>query len=120
VLPKRRKRERMAHKDATVIRCGQHLQWVRGHECAAGHRNAEGCGGNIEAAHVRIGTDGGTSMKPSDRFVIPLCSTHHRHQHTVGETTFEMIYLINMRHIADALWDASPAGKKYRANHDPH
>ncbi len=41
-----------------------------------------------EAAHVRIGTDGGTSLKPSDRYCVPLCNKHHREQHNTGEHIF--------------------------------
>jgi len=27
-------------------------------------------------------------IKPDDRFVLPLCSTHHRHQHAIDEADF--------------------------------
>lgn len=41
-----------------------------------------------EAAHVRIGGDGGMGLKPSDYRSVPLCHIHHRSQHVSGERTF--------------------------------
>lgn len=41
-----------------------------------------------EAAHIRSGTDGGTGLKPSDCWVVPLCAVHHYEQHQKGELTF--------------------------------
>lgn len=62
----------------------------------------------IEAAHVRIGTDGGIGLKPGDQWTIPLCSMHHRKQHRIGESTFERIYNIDMKVIAYQLARKSP------------
>ncbi len=106
----------MGVKQSAIIRCPAHLAHVRGFACAvANQKGAHECFGKIEAAHVRTGTDGGMGMKPSDCFVIPLCSDAHREQHRVGEAEFERIYGISMRKIADRLWKASPAGKRWRA-----
>ena len=70
----------MAYK--TIIRDNKHLKFIRQLECVL-------CGSPfVEAAHLRIGTDGATSMKPSDCWVLPLCSPHHRLQHQIGERTF--------------------------------
>ena len=41
-----------------------------------------------DPAHIRIGTDGGTSKKPSDKYVLPLCHEHHEMQHRMGEKSF--------------------------------
>ena len=119
-IPKRKKRERMAHKDATVIRCAAHLQFIRGHECSVAGRTTDNgwahtCTGPIVAAHVRTGTDGGTSMKPSDCWTIPLCDGAHTFQHAVGEPEFERRLGIDMKAIAAELWRTSPHGMKYRA-----
>ena len=105
MIPKRRRPERMGVKDAPQIRSASHLKWVRGHECSCMGIN---CAGGMEAAHVRTGTDGGTSLKPSDCWAIPLCSIHHAQQHNIGEAAFERIYRINMKQIAAALWARSP------------
>lgn len=41
-----------------------------------------------ECAHVRSSMDGGTGLKPSDKYTVPLCSRHHQRQHMVGEAAF--------------------------------
>jgi hypothetical protein len=65
------------------LRSLKHLAFVRTLRCA-------NCGTdeNVEAAHVRKGTDGGKGVKPSDIFTNPLCVRCHKIQHTVGEPTF--------------------------------
>lgn len=110
---KRRKPPKMGiRQDDGRIHCPAHLAWVRGHNCAVGNAL---CQGPIEAAHVRTGTDGGTSLKPSDCWTIPLCSLHHAQQHQMGEGRFEWMHKADMKKIAQALWDISPHGKRYRA-----
>lgn len=42
----------------------------------------------VEPAHIRFKTDGGTALKPSDKWTVPLCHDHHAHQHQVGEPEF--------------------------------
>jgi len=110
-LIRRRKKQKMGLRESAVIRCPAHLAFVRSHECAVKN---EFCSDRIEAAHVRIGTDGGTSLKPSDCYTIALCSYHHRAQHQHGEATFAHHYKINMKEIAADLWRRSPAGIRYR------
>ena len=111
-LPKRRKRERTKPLPDRV-RCPAHLQWVRGHECAASN---EWCGGKIQAAHVRLGTDGAMGVKPGDNWAVPLCEVHHGGQHAVGEETFWRG--IDPKDLAAKLWMISPHGKRYRAEND--
>lgn len=62
----------------------------------------------MECAHVRTGTDGGTSMKPSDKWTISLCKDCHTEQHAVGEASFQAAYGINMKALAEAFYKASP------------
>ena len=107
---KRRKREKFGMRQETRIRCPSHLAWVRGHVCAVWDKF---CWGNIEAAHVRSGTDGGAARKPSDCWVIPLCGHHHSRQHAIGEPEFEKRYAIDMQRLAMQLWQRSPARIKY-------
>lgn len=95
-------------KEETRVRSPGHLSWVRGFSCCVEGRNEPGCGGKIEAAHVRTGTDGGTGLKPGDNWVIPLCGIHHSRQHQLGETSFERFYGISMKAIAADLWQKSP------------
>jgi hypothetical protein len=60
-----------------------HLALVRRLPCISCDSD-NGC----EAAHVRLGTGGGTSLKPGDRWALPLCGACHREQHAIGEVTF--------------------------------
>lgn len=46
---------------------------------------------NIEAAHIRIGFLA-LCKKPDDRYAVPLCSYHHRLQHSMNETGFWALY----------------------------
>lgn len=111
---KRRRKEKMGVRESSVIRCPGHLQFVRLHECAAsGKTPLMECAGRVEAAHVRTNTDGGTSMKPSDWFTIPLCSCHHHYQHQIGEPEFERKTGLKMLVIAADLWRRSPHRLKY-------
>lgn len=107
MLPKKRERARMGLKQSAVLRVPQFLKFVRQFSCTAavGHPQAPcECEGPIEAAHVRTGTDGGTGMKPSDCYALPLCSKHHRRQHQIGEGPFEKEARVAMRKTADMLW----------------
>lgn len=87
-LPPRIKRD-SGRKNAGR-RSPAHRKWVSGHACSA-------CGSTvaIECAHVRVGTDGGTGLKPSDKWCISLCRDCHAEQHILGEQSFErgIIYL---------------------------
>lgn len=115
MIPKRRKPAKMGLREAPQIRSEAHKQWVRGHECAIAGRNGHACGGKIEAAHVRTGTDGGMGVKPGDNWTIPLCGMAHipdQHQH--GERAFELKYGIDMKALAAELWLRSPHGVRYR------
>lgn len=101
----RRKRQPLGLREAPQVRNPSHLKWVRGHQCAC---EGEYCGGKIEAAHVRNGTDGGMGVKPSDCYAVPLCSEHHRKQHERGETTFWKEHGIDPLKLAAELWAKSP------------
>lgn len=60
-----------------------HRKFVRRHKCVS-------CAGShqIECAHLRLETAGGTSLKPHDAWTLPLCAREHFAQHVVGEKTF--------------------------------
>lgn len=84
--------------------CAAHRNWVRKHRCSV-----PGCmRGPIECAHVRTGTDGGTGMKPSDRWCISLCQIHHREQHVLGEQSFEAQYDLDLTRLAEEFASRSP------------
>jgi hypothetical protein len=101
ILPQRIKRD--SGRKEQGRRCPSHRKWVRGHACCA-------CGSQsaIECAHVRVGTDGGTGIKPSDRWVISLCRECHSRQHQIGEESFEKAWGINLKALAEAFFKGSP------------
>lgn len=96
IVKPRREKERRS--------CPAHRAWVRRHHCSV-----PGCLSlPIECAHVRSGTDGGTALKPSDRWVISLCRLHHAEQHRIGEAAFEKKHGLDLLAIAEAFARKSP------------
>lgn len=93
--PKREKQHRL---------CPSHRAWVRRHRCSVPRCERT----QIECAHVRIGTDGGQGLKPSDRFCLSLCADHHAEQHRVGEREFERRYGIDLLALAAVFARTSP------------
>lgn len=93
---------------APRLRSRQHLDWVRDLPCAACGQSWQPC----DPAHVRRGTQGGTGLKPGDNHVVPLCSAHHREQHSIGEASFERRYGLDMKALAERIWTASPYRQK--------
>jgi hypothetical protein len=111
-----KRRTRLAPKRATPRRSSRtkdrgYMAAVHGLPCCA--EDLSPCFGRIEAAHVRIGTDGGMGVKPSDIYTIPLCTGAHAEQHAIGEPAFARKYGIDMRRIADELARVSPHRKKW-------
>lgn len=86
-----------------------HRSWVRSHACCA-------CGSsqNIECSHVRLGTDGGMGLKPSDEWTISLCRTCHSMSHNVGEATFARENKIDLKALAQEFIKKSPHKHKLR------
>jgi len=83
-----------------------HLDFIRSLPCAVA-----GCtNGPIEAAHVRRGTDGGTALKPSDIWTIPVCHFHHAEVHRIGEAAFARQTGIDLRALAAELANLSSRG----------
>lgn len=89
----RPKRER---KRRTITYCAGHRAWIRTHACCVPDCSAL----PIVCAHVRKGTNGGTGMKPDDRWTISLCWAHHDEQGNIGEPAFERKYGIDMKALA--------------------
>lgn len=108
-LPARRQRPTADTGRDKRDRCPSHLTFVRSHECCV-----PGCKAMpIEVAHIRVGTDGGTGLKPSDNWTISLCSDHHAEQHRIGEPAFEVRHSIKMKALAAEFASASPAWKRF-------
>jgi hypothetical protein len=60
-----------------------HLAFIRQLRCTVCGKAAPS-----EAAHLRLGFDGGTGLKPLDRYSLSLCTRCHALQHEFGELTF--------------------------------
>lgn len=58
------------------------------------------------------------AIKPSDRWVISLCSYHHREQHQLGEDQFEARYGIELVDLAEEFARRSPHRNKLFARVD--
>jgi hypothetical protein len=84
-----------------------HRAWVRRHHCSV-----PGCMNlPIECAHVRRSTDGGKGLKPSDRWTLSLCRSHHAEQHRIGEAAFEKRYGLDLLALATEFARRSPHRK---------
>ena len=66
----------------TTTRDPEHLAFIRTLPCVACTNE------KTQAAHIRKGTDGGTGLKPSDYYTVPMCASCHFIQHEQGEITF--------------------------------
>lgn len=100
-LPARQRLPRRKHGGRV---CQAHRAWVRRHHCSVPECRML----PIECAHVRMGTDGATGLKPSDRWTISLCRQHHTEQHQIGETSFATKYGLDLIELAMAFADCSP------------
>lgn len=108
-FPQRIKRD--SGKKDVGKRSPAHRAFVRSHACCA-------CGSltAIECAHVRVGTDGGTGIKPSDRWCLSLCKDCHSRQHQIGEPAFEKEAGIKMKDLAAEFFKRSPHRHKLEAS----
>jgi hypothetical protein len=70
-------------------RSKRHLAYIREQHCAA-------CGAwtPSQAAHYRLGTDGGMRMKPSDLYVLPLCVACHAREHRGNRTFWQGVHVM--------------------------
>lgn len=101
-LPRRVKRQRSPALPSRE--CPAHRAWVRRHHCCV-----PGCTNlPVDCAHVHADTDGGMGLKPSDKWTISLCRTHHIEQHQIGEAAFEKRHKIEMRALAMEFAKRSP------------
>lgn len=82
-----------------------HLAWIRTLPCAVRPRCASR---DVHAHHVRLGTGGGTGLKPGDAWTVPLCPAHHSELHQVGARTFEARHGLDLRALAERLAQQSP------------
>src|SRR5690242_19051991 len=83
-------------------RRANHLIYVRQLPCSVCGKAAPS-----EAAHVRSGSDGGTGIKPSDRYCLSLCTSCHALRHEFGELRFWSTLRRDPLNVALRLWTAS-------------
>ena len=82
------------------IRASAHLARVRACGCCV-----PGCWREpVQAHHDRRDGRGGTGIKPSDIFCVPLCNLHHSQVHHKGVIWVEREYGLDLRAIAT--WQA--------------
>lgn len=113
-LPRKRKKEKLGIRVRPQWRSDSYRRWIRSLECVLAHKPGHVCEGPIECMHVRGGTDGGLSVKPSDFWTIPGCAIGaHKWQSDHGEPAFEKKWGIDMKKIAEALWKSSKHYKAY-------
>jgi hypothetical protein len=71
-----------------------YLTWLRSQNCAASGQKAE------VAHHMRLGTNGGSALKPSDYFCLPLTEEYHTQGsmavHLIGEESFVELYQLDL------------------------
>lgn len=72
------------------FRSEEYLDFIRQQSCLICSRH------QADPHHWRKGTDGGTGLKPSDFFCIPLCREHHAEAHNLSDKRFAEKYDINI------------------------
>lgn len=70
------------------IRDPAYLKSFKDRICIASDNGVDVCGNEAIAAHVRIGQEGGTGLKPGDDLVCQICDRHHKEQHNSSESWF--------------------------------
>lgn len=110
------KRKTQRRKDSGH-ECRAHLQWVRGFPCLVEGVNGHVCEMPIVAHHIRVGTGGGTGLRPADANAVPLCDGAHRELHQHGERSFSVKYRVDLGPAAEHLWSLSPHGQRWRFQH---
>lgn len=88
------------------IRNPKHTRWIATLPCCLAGRDIP-CGGDVVAAHIRMGSGAGMGQKPDDNLTVPLCHAHHNFQHTKGELFFWGQHLNDAKKLANMLYGAS-------------
>lgn len=87
-----------------------HRKFLKGFECVLYGNPLSPCDidHKVDLAHYRSAANSGTSMKPGPEWMMPLCRTHHREQHQIGQPAFERKYGIDMEVKAAEFAASSP------------
>jgi len=71
-----------------IIRSAKHLNFIRKQPCFISGQKSQAC-------HIRLLTDGGTGLKPSDFYVLNFSYMYHKMQSDIGEARFYKKFNIN-------------------------
>jgi len=71
-----------------MYRSAKHLNFIRKQTCIISGQD------DVQACHIRVLSDGGVGLKPSD-FTIPMHYQFHKMQHDLGEIKFYARFGIN-------------------------
>jgi hypothetical protein len=88
-----------------IIRSVKHLNYIRSLPCYISNKEPS------QACHIRILSDGGTGLKPSDYLTLPFTYQYHKMQTDIGEQTFYAKFNINPFTLAKELVIMSPCKK---------
>lgn len=88
-----------------IIRSTKHLNYIRSQPCMIGQMAGS------QACHIRILTDGGTGIKPSDFYILPMEYRYHKISHDIGEARFYKEWQINPFIYAQMYVKMSPCNK---------
>lgn len=96
-------RVRQQKKRFQAKRDPKYCAWVRQQLCIVSIRDADGtypAYSPVQAAHIKSRGAGGSDHGN----VVPLCLWHHAKQHSMGTTSFETFYSVNLQHEAENLY----------------
>lgn len=104
-LPQKRQRPKSGIARAPKRIWLRHRKFVRSHQCCV-----PGCQALlVDVAHLRsVEMGSGTSLKPHDRYTVPLCRHHHLEQEPAGPDAFGDRHGIDLWAIAEELVRTSP------------
>jgi len=88
-----------------IIRSAKHLQYIRSQPCMIGQMSGS------QACHIRLLTDGGVGLKPSDCYVLAMEYRYHKMSHDLGEVRFFKEWRINPFIYAKMYVKMSPCNK---------
>jgi len=88
-----------------IIRSVKHLNFIRSLPCYISEQEPS------QACHIRILSDGGTGLKPSDYYTLPFIHQYHKMQTDIGEQSFYALFNINPFTYAKDLVIMSPCNK---------
>jgi hypothetical protein len=92
-----------------------YLAFVRKQPCTVCRRPGPNDAAHVRAPALHYGKrQTGKGEKPSDRWTLPLCRTHHEAQHRTNELRFWASYGIDPFALCEALYASRPGASRPR------